>query len=810
MTKKKLPSKKIDTHALLAQLDIVQVIDARVKLTKSGAEYQACCPFHNESTPSFKVSPSKQFYNCFGCGANGDAIKFVQEFDGLTFIDACRALGADVPDTPPDGQAQQASAQKRAKAAKPGDVGYPKTAPDENPLSVWRPVLPVPDNAAAPPCAHAVRGKPTATWAYRDVESRLLGFIFRFEKSNGGKEILPLTYCRNEKTKVEEWRWMSFPEPRPLYGLDRLAARPEATVLVVEGEKCAVAAHENLPDLVVVSWPGGGKAVDKVDWWPLAGRKVIGWADCDAKHERLTLQEKAAGIDQLSKPLLPSDKQPGVAAMNKVAAHVLMEGGRWWDVQIPVPGARLDGWDIVDFIDDLMPTADAPGFLANYIRENIVERKVTSQENESTSTKAGASVESNRPFIPGLVFSRGEIANCLSNVYQILAFDQRWRGVLAFDEMSLCTVKRKVPPFPEGRVGEWDTQDDSRSAMWLTREYGVAPSSAMVAEAVEVLARSNAWHPVKEYFRRVKWDKKKRLNFWLCEYLGVEHTPYSSRVGAWWIMGAVKRVLCPGAKFDYCLVLSGNQGKGKSTVFEILGGPWYGDTELDLQSKDAMSGLRGKLIYEFPELGALARSEERRQKSFLSRRIDEYRPVYGRREIKAPRQVVFGGSTNEHEWNKDPTGGRRFWNVDVLMAVIDISGLAAVRDQLFAEALFRVESGERYWPTAEEQREWFDIEQLRVETQDSMVDALHDWVYEQAKEFSAFNAAMSLKNMDPTKLTRDLQTRVGIALRKLGCARVERRNGMIRYWYKPPVRKEATSIIGQNGDQDLGEDHAQF
>jgi predicted P-loop ATPase len=329
--------------------------------------------------------------------------------------------------------------------------------------------------------------------------------------------------------------------------------------------------------------------------------------------------------------------------------------------------------------------------------------------------------------------------------------------------------------------------------MWLTRNYDFAPSSALVAEAVEVLGRANAWHPVRTYLRSLQWDGEKRLTTWLAKYLGVRHTPYSARVGCWWMMGAVKRVLQPGAKFDYCMVLSGMQGKGKSTVFEILGGEWYGDTDLDLQSKDAMSALRGKLIYEIAEMGALARSEERRQKSFLSRRVDEYRPVYGRREIKAPRQVVFGGTTNEHEWQKDPTGGRRFWPVECEFDTVDQAGLREVRDQLFAEALARVEAGERYWPTFDEQRQLFDHEQLKVEQQDSLVDALHDWVYGRVKEFSAYDAAADGLKLDASKLTRDLQTRIGIALKKLGCSRVERRNGMIRYWYKPPVRNEAES-----------------
>ncbi|EGQ8516808.1 DNA primase [Vibrio parahaemolyticus] len=86
---------------LLARLDIVDIIDARVKLKKKGKNYGACCPFHNEKTPSFSVSQEKQFYHCFGCGVHGNAIDFMMEFERLEFVEAIEELasylGLDVP-----------------------------------------------------------------------------------------------------------------------------------------------------------------------------------------------------------------------------------------------------------------------------------------------------------------------------------------------------------------------------------------------------------------------------------------------------------------------------------------------------------------------------------------------------------------------------------------------------------------------------------------------------------------------------------------------------------------------------------------
>lgn len=81
-------------ESLLARADVVQVINQRVPLKKAGTSYKACCPFHDEKTPSFNVSQNKQFYHCFGCGASGDALKFLMEYDGLSFVEAVESLAA--------------------------------------------------------------------------------------------------------------------------------------------------------------------------------------------------------------------------------------------------------------------------------------------------------------------------------------------------------------------------------------------------------------------------------------------------------------------------------------------------------------------------------------------------------------------------------------------------------------------------------------------------------------------------------------------------------------------------------------------
>ncbi|MCB1610716.1 MAG: DNA primase, partial [Xanthomonadales bacterium] len=89
-----IPESFIDE--LLQRADIVDVIGARVQLKRAGKEYQARCPFHDERSPSFTVVPQKQFYHCFGCGAHGSALKFLMEYEGVSFPDAVEQLAAQV------------------------------------------------------------------------------------------------------------------------------------------------------------------------------------------------------------------------------------------------------------------------------------------------------------------------------------------------------------------------------------------------------------------------------------------------------------------------------------------------------------------------------------------------------------------------------------------------------------------------------------------------------------------------------------------------------------------------------------------
>src|SRR3954453_13569406 len=128
----------------------------------------------------------------------------------------------------------------------------------DTPTSAWGPMLPVPADAPRAIPSHRL-GKSAARWPYHDANGNLLGLVVRFDNQDGSKDVLPLTYCRNVETGEAAWRWLAFPKPRPLYGLDRLATNPAAPVLIVEGEKAADAAAKRFLDHVVVTSPVGAR-----------------------------------------------------------------------------------------------------------------------------------------------------------------------------------------------------------------------------------------------------------------------------------------------------------------------------------------------------------------------------------------------------------------------------------------------------------------------------------------------------------------------------------------------------------------------
>ena len=349
--------------------------------------------------------------------------------------------------------------------------------------------------------------------------------MFRFKNSSGGKEVLPLTWGKNTQTGKEEWRWMGFKEPRYLYGLDRLAAKPDATVLITEGEKCADAAAEQLPELACLTWPGGSKAVSKIDWSPLAGRKVIIWPDCDAQKDK-------SGV------LLPETDQPGIKAATQIADKLAVLGCRVWMMVIPKPGERVSGWDIVDTIDEGL-TAEA---LAEYIRAKAKPLLVAERPAETLPSE----------FVP--ISSAVELLERYALIYghggTVFDFDKRI--ILKQSDMIDACISRDY-------AKQW--QSSSFRKIVGIDNVGFDPGGKDSKIICNLWA---GWPTVP-----VKGDCSLLLR--LVKYMcGNEESDTAQVLFEWLIKWLAYPIQHPGAKMKTAVVVHGPQGTGKNLIFEVV------------------------------------------------------------------------------------------------------------------------------------------------------------------------------------------------------------------------------------------------
>lgn len=197
------------------------------KPKKSPQGWKACCPAHEDSDPSLFLAD----------GENGVALVCYAGCDYKDIAAALEAKGAIL------------HAQRED--------------------SSYRPPAQIPES-------HFQLGAYQSHWDYRNATGAVVMRVCRWEQPDGKKDIRPLV------KSPEGWKWAHHPNPRPLFQLDRLANEPDMPVLLVEGEKTAMAAQKLFPDRIATTWPGGAASTGQIDMAPLAGRSVVLIPDCDA------------------------------------------------------------------------------------------------------------------------------------------------------------------------------------------------------------------------------------------------------------------------------------------------------------------------------------------------------------------------------------------------------------------------------------------------------------------------------------------------------------------------------------------------
>jgi predicted P-loop ATPase len=375
----------------------------------------------------------------------------------------------------------------------------------------------------------------------------------------------------------------------------------------------------------------------------------------------------------------------------------------------------------------------------------------------------------------------GALKPLLANAITVLSNAKPFAKAIELDKFANRIMLRAAPPW-EGCSAwsprAWSNSDDIRAAEWL-QHLGVAVNTNIASQAVTAAAEEKAYHPVIEFLDRCKWDQQPRLASWMTKYLGAKNDEYHSQVGRCSLIAAVARVRSPGSKVDTMPILEGAQGLGKSTLLRLLFEPWYSDEIADFGSKDAAMQLNGAWLIEISELDAMTRADAGRIKAFISRTTDRFRPPYGSRVIEQPRSCVFWGTTNSDGYLRDDTGGRRFWPVKV--SRVDIEGIRAIRDQLWAEAQHAYAAGEKWWFQSQEvQTAASDEQRARYEGDpwDAMIGK-----FVATRTFVTIPEILTeVINLPPGQWEQREQTRVSRCLRSLGFERRQRRTGNDRVW----------------------------
>lgn len=376
---------------------------------------------------------------------------------------------------------------------------------------------------------------------------------------------------------------------------------------------------------------------------------------------------------------------------------------------------------------------------------------------------------------------------CLENVVTILQSTPEWEGVLAYNDFALAMEKREPPPFDNPAAGEWTDADDDELDLWLSQRFDLRAGNLICARAAGIVARRKAYHPVREWLEGLEWDGAPRLHEWLVRYLSAQ-TPegdvrspdYYAKAGTWWLTSAVARVFRPGCQADHVLLLEGEQGIGKSSALRVLFGEWFSDTPLRIGDKDSYGALRGVWGYELAELDSLNKAETSASKAFFTSTEDKYRPPYGHRDIRAKRQCVFAGTVNHDQYLRDSTGNRRYWPVRCgELKVRGDDSLEQVRAQLFAEAVVKFNAGERWYPVERDDVEMFRLQQADREVGDVWEDLIENRTVGKL-EISMNTIFRDILDIEPAKMTRAEQIRVGEAMRRLGWAKKRMRVGSNR------------------------------
>lgn len=286
--------------------------------------------------------------------------------------------------------------------------------------------------------------------------------------------------------------------------------------------------------------------------------------------------------------------------------------------------------------------------------------------------------------------------------------------------------------------------------------------------------KTNSYHPAIDWMRNLEPATKIELLPELSKILFNSDSHLASVYVQRWFIGAVARLMEPGCKMDTALVLTGGQGKGKTTFFETAAKKvWFNTMEAQDRGKDELMTLHKFWILEMGELeSTFSARDVSSLKAFFTKPVDTYRKPYERDTLSHPRSFVFCATTNKPEFLVDDTGNRRFWVIDLKDHEIDIEWLKTVVDILWAEAKAMYLAGQPWWLTKEEQ-ELSNQDNLNYSTRDpqeEIVEMKLPRFYQEMGNTALTTAQLAalMWNVTAEKVNKAHANKMGKIMRKLG------------------------------------------
>lgn len=755
---------------------------------RRGAEYVVANPTRNDRNPgSFTINLHKGVWKDYATGEGGaDLVSlYAYLFHGDDQGAAARELAEN------NGIKLDTEARQRAhdnKVAK---------------LDEARPecVFPVPDAAPEPTFRHPRWGTPSMTWAYRNGDGELMMYVCRFDPEGERKQVVPYSWCKHPpkdgKPELFRWTWRGITGAvkRPLYGLERLAALPDADVIVVEGEKAADAGQQLFGEhAVVVTWMGGVETADRANVKALDGRRVILWPDFDQQRDD-------AG------ELKPLHEQPGMRAMMEIATRLKGVARETHMVRYALDDAFPSGWDLADALADNWQWGLQDAM--HYMGENTGDpwhiasgRPLTppAPANDNAPTANVPLEASVNPFDFPHLSDKGQPMNTVENLGYLL------------DEYGITAryneVRKQVELVIPGRRGR---TLDNRANVALAELNSICARNrmpqSMLADYVKVLADRNAYNPVCEWIKSKPWDGVPRRQHLLDTVKVAGDSTLKNNLVYRWLMSAVASLFKPfGFTSHGVLVFTGEQGQGKTSwvkalVPQEMGVVLEGAT-LDPNNKDTVVNAVSHWLVELGELDATFRKADiARLKSFVTQAVDKLRRPYDRIESEYQRRTVFFASVNEGRYLVDDTGNRRWWTVPVI-AIDYRHGIDM--QQVWAELLADFERGEQHWLTDDEQKALnaLNSEHEAVDPVEEMISAHFDWQALGGMGYRDMTASEVLHAIGYDKPNKVQATHASKVLKKL-TGKDARKSGSRRVFHMPPRTDERRRTRDDDSDRPI-------